>query len=125
MKSRCPLGSVMLAGLVGLLVPVGYVQAVPTETVQSCSAGGWLLCKSGKCGTNYCVCNGKTLAPGEDCRKKVGGKTFYFYCDGCSGKVVPLITSAQAGGTTPSVQRRGVEGEEPGASAQPDKGTAK
>jgi len=77
-------------GLAGLLVPVGYVHALDNEA--SCAKGGWVLCKNGKCGTNYCTCGGKTLNPGEFCNKEREGKLRAFWCDGCSGNMVQSIT---------------------------------
>jgi hypothetical protein len=76
-------------GLAGLLVPVGNAQAV--DNTASCAAGGWVLCKSGKCGTNYCTCGGKTLQPGDNCTKERDGKPQQFWCDGCSGNMVQGI----------------------------------
>lgn len=69
-------------GLAWLLVPVGYVHAVP----KSCNGGRYIVCSNGKCGRQTCTCNGKTLTPGSDC--KIGGKIHY--CDGCSGKMKPI-----------------------------------
>jgi hypothetical protein len=77
-------------GLAGLLVPVGYVHAL--DNAESCAKGGWVLCKNGKCGTNYCTCGGKTLPPGELCTKVREGKPQQFMCDGCSGNMVQMIT---------------------------------
>jgi hypothetical protein len=70
-------------GLAGLLVPVGYVHAVP----KSCNGGRYIVCGDGTCGRRSCSCNGKTLTPGADCTKTDGK---IYYCDGCSGKMKPI-----------------------------------
>jgi len=77
-------------GLAGLLVPVGYVHAL--DNTESCAKAGWVLCENGKCGTTHCVCNGKALAPGETCTKMIEEKHIFYYCDGCSGKMLDVRT---------------------------------
>jgi hypothetical protein len=77
-------------GLAGLLVPVGYVHAL--DNAESCGKQGFILCRDGKCGSRKCTCNGKTLTPGDSCSKKVGTKTTFYYCDGCTGKMLQVIT---------------------------------
>ena len=77
-------------GLVGLLVPVGYVHAL--DNAESCGKQGYLLCSDGKCGSRSCYCNNKVLKPGDECIKTLGGKQYIYYCDGCTGKMIPLIT---------------------------------
>jgi len=77
-------------GLVGLLVPIGYVHAL--DNTASCAKEGFILCKDGACGRRTCTCDGKTLKPGEDCAKTEGGKNVYYYCDGCSGKMTQVIS---------------------------------
>ncbi len=79
-----------ILGLAGLLVPVGYVHAL--DNADSCGKQGFILCKDGKCGSHKCSCDGKALTPGDTCNKLVGGKRYFYYCDGCSGKMIQLIT---------------------------------
>jgi hypothetical protein len=76
-------------GLVGLLVPVGYVHAL--DNTASCAKEGYILCKDGACGRRNCTCDGKTLKPGDHCSRTSGGKTTFYYCDGCSGKMLQVI----------------------------------
>lgn len=71
-----------ILGLAWLLVPVGYAHAVP----KSCNGGRYIVCPNGRCGRSTCKCDGKVLTPGADCR--INGKIHY--CDGCSGKMLPL-----------------------------------
>ena len=77
-----------ILGLTGLLVPVEYVHAL--DNAESCGKQGFILCSDGKCGSQKCTCNNKVLSPGADCSNTLGGKTYRYYCDGCSGKVIPL-----------------------------------
>ena len=77
-------------GLAWLLVPVGYVYPVD-NTTASCAKEGYVLCKDGNCGNRKCYCNNKVLTPGDTCTKTVGGKSYFFMCDGCSGKVISVI----------------------------------
>jgi hypothetical protein len=79
-----------ILGLAWLLVPVGYVHAL--DNTASCAKEGFILCKDGACGRRNCACDGKTLKPGEDCKKWSGGKLYIYYCDGCSGKMLQVIT---------------------------------
>jgi len=78
-----------ILGLAWLLVPVGYVHAVPKK---SCDTQRYIVCSDGTCGTRNCTCSGKTLTPGDICSKKVGTKTTFSYCDGCTGKMTQVIT---------------------------------
>jgi len=75
-------------GLAGLLVPVGYVHAL--DNAESCGKQGFILCSDGKCGSRKCTCNNKVLTPGAHCTNTLGGKTYHYYCDGCSGKMIPM-----------------------------------
>jgi len=75
--------------LVGLLVPVGYVHS-RDNTTASCAKDGYMLCSDGNCSTRKCSCGGKLLKGGEDCSNTVGGKTYRYMCDGCTGKLDPL-----------------------------------
>jgi len=75
-------------GLAGLLVPVGYVHAL--DNAESCGKQGVVLCKDGTCGSRKCSCGGKLLKPGEECSNTLAGKTYFYVCDGCSGKVIPM-----------------------------------
>jgi len=97
-------------GLAWLLVPVGYVHAAPIDPTKSCDTQRYIVCGDGSCGSRKCYCNNKVLTPGDACTKKVGGKTYIFYCDGCSGKVVSLITRQptplQLSPTTPPTQAK-------------------
>ena len=77
-------------GLVWLLVPVGSVLALDNEV--SCGIQGLMPCKDGTCASRNCTCGIKVLTPGEECYKQVGGKRYWFYCDGCSGKMIQVIT---------------------------------
>jgi hypothetical protein len=86
-----------ILGLAGLLVPVGYVHALDSK--ESCGQQGFILCKDGACGSRKCWCNNKVLTPGETCSNTLAGKTYFYMCDGCSGKVVTVIkpTTPQRG----------------------------
>ncbi len=77
-------------GLAWLLVPVGYVHAL--DNTQSCAKQGFILCQDGKCGSRKCYCNNKVLSPGETCIKTLGGKTYFYFCDGCTAKMIQVIT---------------------------------
>jgi len=77
-------------GLAWLLVPVGYVHAL--DNAESCAKEGFILCKDGACGRRTCTCQGKTLKPGEDCKRWEGGKLKIDFCDGCSGKMTQVIS---------------------------------
>jgi hypothetical protein len=77
-------------GLAWLLVPLGYVHAL--DNTASCAKEGYILCKDGACGRRTCTCEGKTLKPGDTCNTWVGGKLNITYCDGCSGKMLQVIT---------------------------------
>lgn len=77
-----------ILGLAGLLVPVGYVHAV--DNAESCGKQGFILCKDGGCGSRKCSCQGKILTPGETCSNTLAGKTYFYMCDGCTGKLGPL-----------------------------------
>ena len=77
-----------ILGLAGLLVPVGYVQAL--DNSESCAKQGFILCKDLNCGSHKCVCEAKAISPGEDCIKHLGGKVFFFQCDGCTGALVAI-----------------------------------
>jgi hypothetical protein len=79
---------IVVLGLAWLLVPVGYVHAL--DNYESCREQGYVLCEDGKCGSRTCTCDGKTLKPGDDCTKLVGGKRYLYLCDGCSGKMEPV-----------------------------------
>jgi hypothetical protein len=76
-------------GLAWLLVPVGYVNAL--DNTASCAKQGYILCSDGKCGSRSCYCNNKTLKPGDTCTKTLGGKTYIYYCDGCTAKMIQVI----------------------------------
>ncbi len=84
-------------GLAGLLVPVGYAHAL--DNTASCAKQGFILCNDGKCGSRKCYCNNKVLTPGESCTKTLGGKSYFYYCDGCTGKMISVIkpTTPQPG----------------------------
>lgn len=94
-------------GLAGLLVPVGYVHAV--DNTQSCFKQGFILCGDGKCGSHKCYCDNKLLTPGETCIKMLGGKYYFFMCDGCSGKVIAVKTTqpTRPGLTAPGAATQG------------------
>ncbi len=77
-----------ILGLAGLLVPVGYVHAL--DNAESCGKQGFLLCNDQTCGSRKCSCGGKLLKPGEECSNTLAGKTYFYVCDGCSGKVIPM-----------------------------------
>jgi hypothetical protein len=94
-----------ILGLAGLLVPVGYVHALDSK--ESCGQQGFILCKDGACGSRKCWCNNKVLTPGETCSNTLAGKTYFYYCDGCSGKVISVIKPKTPQRTRPGLVPQG------------------
>ena len=92
-------------GLAGFLVPVGYVHAL--DNAESCGKQGFILCKDGACGSRKCWCEGKLLTPGETCSNTLAGKTYFYYCDGCSGKVISVIKPKTPQRTRPGLVPQG------------------